>query len=53
MLNQAILYVLVDHVHLKPLYAKVLAVILVLGWNFFGHRRFTFGPRMQNNYENT
>lgn len=43
LLNQAVLYVLVEYVHLAPLYAKLFAVGAVLCWNFYGHRRFTFG----------
>ncbi len=41
--NQVALYVLVEYVHLIPLYAKPFAVGVVLFWNFYGHRRFTFG----------
>ncbi len=42
-LNQLILFGQVEYLYVEPLYAKLVAVGVVLFWNFYGHRRFTFG----------
>jgi putative flippase GtrA len=42
LLNQTILYGLVDLAHVWYMYAKVVAVGAVALWSFWGHRRLTF-----------
>ena len=41
-LYEGLLYVLVDHLHLAMLGAKILAVVVVTLWNFFMNKYWTF-----------
>jgi putative flippase GtrA len=41
-LNQIILYALVEFAGLWYILAKFIAVFIVLLWSFYGHKRFTF-----------
>jgi len=40
--NQLILYSLVEFAELWYISAEVIAMSIVMFWNFYGHRRFTF-----------
>jgi putative flippase GtrA len=41
-INDAVMYVAVDHVALSVLFAKVLATIIVLFWNFGARKRWVY-----------
>jgi len=40
--TEAILWLLVDNLNLKIMIAKIIAIILVLNWNFFMRKKFVF-----------
>lgn len=41
-LNQLILYLLVEFAKLWYVYAKFIAIFIVMFWSFYGHKRLTF-----------
>jgi len=41
-LNQLILYCLVEFAGIWYMYSKIMAVFIVMFWNFYGHKKFTF-----------
>jgi putative flippase GtrA len=41
-LNQLILYYLVERLKLWYMYAKLIAVFIVMFWSFYGHKKLTF-----------
>jgi len=41
-LNQFILWSLVEKFHLWYMFSKVISVIIVMFWSFWGHKNFTF-----------
>ncbi|MBI5466936.1 MAG: GtrA family protein [Candidatus Kerfeldbacteria bacterium] len=43
-INEAILYTLVDHFQVRKLIAKAIGIVIVLFWNFFASRFFVFRP---------
>lgn len=42
-LNQIILYTLVEFADLWYILAKIISILIVVIWSFYGHKRFTFG----------
>lgn len=44
LINEAILYTLVDHFQVRKLIAKAIGIVIVLFWNFFASRFFVFRP---------
>jgi putative flippase GtrA len=40
--NQIILYCLVEFAGIWYMYSKIMAVFMVMLWNFYGHKKFTF-----------
>lgn len=45
-LNSLCVWALVSHLPMPPVVAKVLAVPVVLGWNFLGKRQIVFWPQL-------
>ena len=41
-INQAVIYVLVEFCGVYYLLAKIISVVIVMFWSFFGHKNFTF-----------
>jgi len=41
-LNQLILYLLVEFAKLWYMFAKFIAIFIVMGWSFYGHKKLTF-----------
>lgn len=42
-LNQLILWLLVEFGNLFYMYAKLISIVLVMLWSFYGHKKLTFG----------
>ena len=42
-LNQLILWSLVEHADMWYMYAKVISIMIVMFWSFYGHKKITFG----------
>lgn len=42
-LNQLILWLLVEFVDLFYMYAKLISIVIVMLWSFYGHKKLTFG----------
>jgi len=42
-LNQLIIYVIVEFTGLHYLTAKIISLIIVMFWSFYGHKKITFG----------
>ena len=42
-LNQVIIFTLVEYAHLWYMLAKIISLCTVVCWSFYGHKRFTFG----------
>ena len=42
-LNQIIIYSLVEYADIWYMLAKAIALVTVVFWSFYGHRRFSFG----------
>lgn len=42
-LNQVIIFSLVEFAHLWYMLAKIISICTVVIWSFYGHRKFTFG----------
>jgi putative flippase GtrA/SAM-dependent methyltransferase len=47
-LTTALMHIFISFLHLSPVLAKVIAVPIVLVWNFLGRRWFVFHKRMPN-----
>lgn len=43
LLSQAIIFGLVEFLYLHPVLAKFISIFIVVIWNFFGHRKLSFG----------
>jgi len=41
-LNQLILYTLVEFINLWYMFAKFIAIFIVMFWSFYGHKKLTF-----------
>ena len=44
LMNNGVIWALCDYAHMKPMIAKVIALPIVLLWNFVGRRLFVFHP---------
>ncbi len=42
-INQGIIYILVESAHLWYIYAKFIAMWIVVIWSYIGHKKITFG----------
>ena len=42
-LNQLIIWLLVEFVKLWFMFAKLISIIIVMLWSFYGHKKLTFG----------
>ncbi|MDO8528985.1 MAG: GtrA family protein [Nanoarchaeota archaeon] len=42
-LNQLILWILVELAGIWYIWAKIISISLIMVWNFFGHKKLTFG----------
>lgn len=43
-INQGVLWICIDNVHIEPLLAKVVGTGIVFFWNYFARRHFVFKP---------
>lgn len=41
--NQLILWLLVEFANLFYMYAKLISIVIVMLWSFYGHKKLTFG----------
>ena len=41
-LNQIILFILVENIHVWYIFAKIISLFVVVIWSFFGHKKITF-----------
>lgn len=41
-LNQLIIYILVEFINLWYMFAKFIAIFIVMFWSFYGHKKLTF-----------